>query len=178
MRPFVSASRARFVSTPSGSLRALAPPRCAVGPPCQLRLPRGPPWTNTRALAHARRDPPPRRPPMHPSYFLSTARIRTRFPVSFRPSSLSLSHSAHAARPRRRPAESPPKAMPSHPELRLEVRSPFPCLVSLIHASPWPIWSRRCAAAFARHAQHGVRPTQPRPVSRCRSIVLPHLRRF
>jgi hypothetical protein len=49
-----------------------------------------------------------------------------------------------------------PKAMPSHPELRPEVRRLFSCLVSLIHASPWPIWSRRCAAVFACRAPRGV----------------------
>jgi hypothetical protein len=86
----VSASRARFVSTLSRSPHVPAPSRCAVGPPYQLRLPRAPPWTNTHALAHARRDPQPRRPPTHPSSFLSTARTRTRSPVPFHARSLPL----------------------------------------------------------------------------------------
>ena len=48
----LSALRAR-----STRHRAIAPcarslPRCAVGLPCQFRLPRAPPWTSARALAH------------------------------------------------------------------------------------------------------------------------------
>jgi hypothetical protein len=43
--------------------RAPAPSLYNVGPLCQLRLPREPPWTT----AHARREPQPRRLATHPS---------------------------------------------------------------------------------------------------------------
>jgi hypothetical protein len=153
----ISTSRAHFVNTPSRSLRVPSPSRYVVGPPYQLCLPRAPPWTNTRALAHAHRDPRPRRPPMHPSSFFSTARTRTSSPFHFAqdralPTLLDL---AGDPRP---PCWSPssPEATPSHPELRPEVRRLFLCLVYLIHASSWPIQSR------------GVRTrllAAPRPVS-------------
>ena len=60
------------------------------GTPCQLRLPRASSWTSTRALAHAPRDPRPRRLPTCPNFFFSTARTRTNCPVPFRTASLSL----------------------------------------------------------------------------------------
>jgi hypothetical protein len=83
----LSASWAQLVSTPRCSLHAPVFPRCAVGPPCQFRLPREPPWTS----AHARQEPRPHRLPTHPSSLLSTARTRSLSPDPFRVSSLFLS---------------------------------------------------------------------------------------
>jgi hypothetical protein len=83
-----------------------------------------PPWTNTRALAHARRDPRPRHPPTHPSFFLSSSRARTRSPVSFRTASPSLAlysrrsaspetHARRASHPvRRKPRQATPSSTP------------------------------------------------------------------
>jgi hypothetical protein len=85
-----------------------------------------PPWTNTRALAHARQDPWPRHPPTHPSFFLSSARARarTRSPVSFRTASPSLAlysrrsaspetHARRASHPvPRKPRQATPSSTP------------------------------------------------------------------
>jgi hypothetical protein len=133
-------------------------PLTASWDPCQLRLPRDPLWTSTRALKHARRDPRPRRPPTHPSSLLSTARTRTRFPVPFRIGSLSLTRSALAARPRRRPAPAvpvtyPPEVAPSDPELRPVVRHSFPCSVSPIILCRQPISASPSSAAAVRRAR-------------------------
>jgi hypothetical protein len=132
----LSVSRAQPVSAPSHSLRALISSRCVVGPPCQIRLPREPPWTS----ADAHREPQPRHLPTHPSSLLSTARTRSLSPASFRASSLSLSHAlpsplalAGDTRTLCWPS-SPPEATPSHPELRPKVKNSFPCLVFLIRA--------------------------------------------
>jgi hypothetical protein len=84
--PREAASSARRTISP----HAPVPSRCAVGPSCQLRLSRAPSWTSTCALAHARRDPRPRRPPTHPISFLSTTHTRTRSPIPFCTASLSL----------------------------------------------------------------------------------------
>jgi hypothetical protein len=162
--PFpVSASRARFISTPSCSLRAPAPSRCAMGPPYQLCLPCAPPWTSARALAHARQDPRPRRP--HAPYLLFEHRPHPHSLPRSILRKLALSRAlptpldlAGDPRPPCR-SSSPPETVPSHPELHPEVRRLFPCLVSLIHASPWPIQSRRCAAAFAHCTPRGVQQT-------------------
>jgi hypothetical protein len=127
-------------------LRSRIPlPLCLMGPPRQrieplppcdrpLSLRRGttllapssprPRWTNTRALAHACQDLRPRRPPTHPSSFLSTTRARTRSPVPFRTASPSLAlcprRSAspetlarRASRPvRRKPRQTTPSSAP------------------------------------------------------------------
>jgi hypothetical protein len=79
----LSASRACLVSLLNRFPRVPVSSCCVVGPPCQLRLPRAPPWTSMRALAHARWDPWPRRRPTHPSSFLRNL-------VPFRTVSLSL----------------------------------------------------------------------------------------
>jgi hypothetical protein len=106
----LSALRAR-----STRHRAIAPcarslPRCAVGFPCQFRLPRAPPWTSARALAHVAgilgHVARPR-----PQTLFSTARARTHFPVPFHtapPSLAPLSRPAHAAQLRWRPAPAVP----------------------------------------------------------------------
>jgi hypothetical protein len=95
-------------------------PRCAVGPPCQFRLPYEPPWTS----AHARQDPRPHRLPMQPSSLLSTAHTRTRSPASFHASSPSLAlcsrrstlpelHGRTADRPvRQKPCQGTPSSVP------------------------------------------------------------------
>jgi hypothetical protein len=127
-------------------LRPRAPlPLCLAGPPCQcakplppcahsLSLRRGtalsappsprPPWTSTRALTRACRDPRPRRLPTHPSSFLSTARARTRSPVPFRTASPSLAlcprrstspvnRACRASRPaRQKPRQATPSSAP------------------------------------------------------------------
>jgi hypothetical protein len=87
----VSVSRARLIITMRRFPYTPAPPRCAVGPPCQLRLSREPSWTS----AHARRDPRPRYLPTHPSSLLSTARTRIPSPTSFCASSPSLTLFSH-----------------------------------------------------------------------------------
>jgi hypothetical protein len=86
----LSASWARLVSALNRFPRTPVPSRCVVEPLCQLCLPYDPSWTSTRALAHVRRDPRPRRPPTHPSSFLSTACTRTHSLVPFHTVSLSL----------------------------------------------------------------------------------------
>jgi hypothetical protein len=119
----LSVPRARPVSAMSHTLRAPVPYRCAVGLPCQLRLPREPPWIST----HTRQEPRPRRLPTRPSSLLSTARTRSLSYLISRKLTLSLALPSPLAlagdpRPPCRPS-SPPEAAPSHPELRLEVRN-------------------------------------------------------
>jgi hypothetical protein len=83
-----------------------------------------PSWTSTRALAHARRDPWPRRPPTNPSSFLSTAHARTcsRVPIRIASPSLALcprrptspeTRAHRASRPvRRKPCQATPSSAP------------------------------------------------------------------
>jgi hypothetical protein len=132
---FVSASWAHLVSAMNYFLNAPVYPRYAVGPPCQFRLPREPPWISE----HARRDPVHvacSRPP--PSFLLSIARTRSLPCLISHKLTLSrtlllplalIGVSRQLCRP-----SSPSEAMPSHPELRPEVRHPFLCLFFLIRA--------------------------------------------
>jgi hypothetical protein len=143
------------------------------GTPCQLRLPRDPPWTSTRALAHARRDPRPHRPPTHPSSFLSTTHTRTRSLIPFCTASLSLSHAVPSqldlagdpCSPCRSPSS--PEATPSDPELHPEVRHLFPCSVSLI------MLCRRPISASPEFGRGG--PPRPRDDRSNWSGLLPHV---
>jgi hypothetical protein len=104
----LSASRAQPLSTPSRSLRKPIFPCCAVGPPCQFRLPREPPWTS----AHACREPWPRCLPKHPSFFLSIARTRSLSLPHFAQAH-SLARSTLVTRVRRRPASAVPAVQPT-----------------------------------------------------------------
>jgi hypothetical protein len=106
----LSVLRAHPVSAMSRSLRAPVSSRCAVGPPCQLCLPREPPWTS----AHACRESRPRRLPSRPSSLMSTACTSSLSLASFRASSLSFalcprrsrSPKTHARRADRQPTRS------------------------------------------------------------------------
>jgi hypothetical protein len=100
----------------SRSLRAPVPCRCAVGLPCQLLLPREPPWTSTHARTPRTLATSPTHAPQLP--FEHRPHPLSLFPVSFRASSLSLalyprrSHSPETrARRVDRPAhQKPPRA--------------------------------------------------------------------
>jgi hypothetical protein len=126
----LSASWARLISALNRFPRAPVPSRCVVGPPCQLCLPRDPPWTST----HAHRDPRPRRPPTHPQLLFEHRPHPHSLPCPIS-HSLTLSRALPspldlAGDPRRSPSS--PEATPSDPELHLEVRHPFPCSISPI----------------------------------------------
>jgi hypothetical protein len=147
--PFsLSTSQARPVSTMNRFVvHPLSLSLCAMGPPCQLRLPRDPPWTS----AHACRDPQPRRLPMHPQLPFEPRPHPHSLPCPIS-RKLTLSRAllsplgfAGVPRPPCRPSN-PPEAAPSRPELCPKVRHQFPCSVSPDSALSWPI------------RLHGVRP--------------------
>jgi hypothetical protein len=113
--PFVP--RTLPINVANRSLRALTLSCCAMGPLCQLHLPRKPPWTS----AHARRELRPRRLPTRPTSLLSTARARSLSPISFHPRPLSRvlcrrrqsSPEIHACRANRPSHSEPHQAFPS-----------------------------------------------------------------
>jgi hypothetical protein len=76
-RPVLSLSYGPAPSAPIYHPPHAHPCLCAVGPPCQLRLPREPPLTS----AHARREARLHRLPTCPSSFLSPARTRSLSPA-------------------------------------------------------------------------------------------------
>jgi hypothetical protein len=76
------------------------------GPPLSAPPSPRPPWTSARTRAR-RQDPRPRHS-AHAQPFLSPARARTHSPASVHAFPLSLSRSAHVARPHRRPAPASP----------------------------------------------------------------------
>jgi hypothetical protein len=105
---------------------------CAVGLPCQFRLPR------------SRRISRPRRPPTRPAPFLEPRQCPAHAPCLIS-HSFTLSRAlptppaaAGDPRPRFRPPSSPETA-PSLPELRPEVRHPSPCPISPIAPCARPI---------------------------------------
>jgi hypothetical protein len=65
----LSALRERFARRRVVAPCARSLPRCAVGLPCQFRLPCAPPWTSARALAHVAWNPRPRRSAHAPAPF-------------------------------------------------------------------------------------------------------------
>jgi hypothetical protein len=133
---------------PVRQCRAVAPADplfslCAVGLPCQfclLRARRGP------ARAHSRTSPgfSATTPPRRPAPFLEPRQCPTDTPhlisLGFTLSRALPTPPAAAGdpRPRSRPSSSSETA-PSLPELRPEVRHPFPCPISLIAPCVRPI---------------------------------------
>jgi hypothetical protein len=162
------ASLSAPVSFPACSLPLLSR---RPGPPVVESLPRTPlsplsaPWTlpvsstpsaltvDRRVHTRARRRiSRPRHPPTRPAPFLEPRQCPTHTPrlisLSFTLSRALPTPPAAAGdpRPRSRPSSSPETA-PSLPELRLEVRHPSPCPISLIAPcarpiSPSPVLSR------------------------------------
>jgi hypothetical protein len=154
----LSASRARLVSASSRFPRAPDPSRCAVGPPCQLRIPRDPPWTSS-THAEIPGTSPAQAPQLPFEHLLHPHSLPC--PISRRPAlSRALPSLLDLVGDPRPPCRSPspPEAAPSDPELRPEVRHRFPCSVSPIMLCRRPI---SASSEFGRGGPPRPRGDQP-----------------